>query len=61
VGVNMDLDALWANLQQMAVIVLWWPLLTLAAVMVGAAILLAIAELGMYIAYRVLTRVGMLD
>lgn len=54
------MDVIWVELQQLAVLVLFWPLTTLAAFAAGASVLLALAELVMYATYRVLTRIGFL-
>ena len=51
----------WEALQEFGVVVLYWPLLTVAAFGVGASLLLVLAELLMYATYRVLTRIGFLD
>lgn len=55
------MDVIWIELQELAVYVLYWPLMTVAAFSVGLVLLLVLAEALMYASYRVLTRIGFLD
>lgn len=55
------MSEIWVELQELAVVVLYWPLVTVAAVGAGGAVLLVLAELLTYATYRVLTRIGFLD
>ena len=51
---------IWEELQALFVLVLWYPLINLAAFAAGAALLLGLADLLMYVIYRVLTRMGII-
>lgn len=51
---------IWTELQTLFVLVLFYPLINLAAFAAGAALLLGLAEMLMYATYRVLTRIGLL-
>jgi hypothetical protein len=52
---------MWVEMQELAVYVFAIPLLNLAAWAVGCVMLLAIAEMLAFAAYRVLARLGVLD
>jgi hypothetical protein len=51
---------IWEQLQALFILVLWYPLINLAAFAAGAALLLGLAELMMYVTYRLLTRMGLI-
>jgi len=55
------MDLIWIELQEMAVLVLFWPLVTLAAFVSGGAILVVLAELLMELARVFLARMGLLE
>ena len=54
------MDVIWAQLQALFVLVLWYPLMNVALFATGAALLLALADLLMYVTYRLLTRMGII-
>lgn len=52
---------MWEEMQELAVYVLAVPLLNLGAWVAACMILLALAEMLAYVAYRVLARLGVVD
>lgn len=54
------MTTIWIELQQVAIYVLFYPLVTLVAFAAGCAVLLGLVDLVMYATYRVLTRMGFL-
>ena len=53
------MDVIWQQLQALFVLVLFYPLINVAAFAAGAALLLGLAEMLMYAIYRVVSRLGL--